>query len=128
VIYWPIWELRHIRATHRYLNGAYQRTDVFLDFSNKTEKITLRPEAAYSWLVSALKAFNQKIQLAQQQENSSYFFDEDDFRDAPIFSGPTKKSNWRINTCAAVTSVVLGMLLFSIALGINSQNSRPSNL
>jgi len=128
VSYWPIWELRDIKATHRYRNGAYQGTDVSMVFPNKTEQITISPESAYTWMIDALKAFDEKVRSARQQEDWSYFYEEDDFREAPDSATDHDKSRSKIVARTWATCLVVGSALFLVAYSINSAHTNPSNL
>lgn len=128
VWYWPIWELTNIRATHRYRNSAYVGTDVLLEFANRTEKITISPEEAYSWLIDLLKAFDEKIRVARTQEDWWYFYNEDDFREAPESARQPDKSHSVIRTRAFVVAFTVGVAMFILALAVNAYNAKPSNL
>jgi hypothetical protein len=128
VSYWPLWELQNINATHRYRNGAYMGTDVSLLFPQGAEKIHIRPEKAYSLIVEALGAFEQKRCLARQQEDWWYFYHEDDFREVPDSAVQTGKTRSSITAWAWIAAFAIGGILFFTAFTLNRRNAHPSNL
>jgi DnaJ-domain-containing protein 1 len=128
VSYWPIWELRDIRATHRYRNGAYMGTDVSMIFPQGAEQITTRPLDAYSRIIDVLRVFEQKRCLARQLEDWWYFYNEDDFREVPDFAAPTGKAGSTITAGAWIAAFAMGAILFFTAFTFNIQNAHPSNL
>jgi hypothetical protein len=127
VWFWPLWELDDMRATHHHRNGSYQHTSVRMVFAKSTEEFTVTPELTYSLMVGVIRTFQDKIRVAIQQGDRSYFAHEDDFSELganPPVKQPATKPVLAAGILAA--SFALYALAFSIADAANKE--RPFHI
>lgn len=124
VLFWPIWDITEIKATHNHRNGSYQDTSLHMGFKTGSEDFKISPESAYDNLLKTLRIFDQKIQSAKQQEDWSYFFHEDDFREFDQETAPPSPSSIGRTAKILGGSFFIYAVVFLIAYGIN--NNRPA--
>lgn len=108
VSYWPVWEIRDVKATDHYRNGTYQRTsmDVFVG----VEKVTfdLSHALIYMRIREAILASQKRALVAQQQGDVMYFHEMDDFREVvPNAEALVKRHAWRSKSLAGALAISL---------------------
>jgi hypothetical protein len=128
VWFWPIREVSNLRVTHNYRNGVYQNTSLAMAVGSDREKFTLNSRSAYKSLAIAFKTFKNKIRSAKSQQDWSYFFEQDDFREfVPAnASQPPRLIPKRTIAIWVLTFVSYG-IAFHIAAAVNSDRAPRSN-
>jgi len=119
VWYWPLWEITDIKATHGYLNGIYQGTELHVEFGSSSEKLTIWPKTAYSSMISTIHTFKEKLQRAQSQYDWSYFVDNNDFREFHSIGQPRRLRRPLLGKIEIFILLIYG-ISFAIVAYINS--------
>lgn len=125
--YWPIWEISNIQATHNHKDGSYQYTSLNINFGKTKEEFQIQPQSTYDKLVDALRAFDQKFRSARSQQDWTYFYEQDDFRefDSEL---PSKRPSSSLARIVSIFSACFAIhaAAFVIASSINSNQTSRS--
>jgi hypothetical protein len=120
VWYWPLWELKGLRATQKFRNGSFTGTEVSMVFSTGRETFTFYQRDAYEEAISAARAFDSKLRSAKQQGQYEYFVTEDDFRGCdPKPALKPRHSPSKVTILCTSLFTAFGVIIFFDAREIN---------
>ena len=118
VRWWPLWRLSNVGATHKYRNGAYQQTEIRLDFPKGSHVVHVGSKDLAERFLGRLKDLDARLRAAARAERWEYVLDNDDFagavsRGAGVLS--SKAQRW-----AAGSALGLGVAVFAVSAAINA--------
>ena len=123
VWFWPLWQLKDLKATHNYRNGSFTGTDVTFVFDTGTESLVFSQRNAYEEAVSASRVFDSKLRAAKQQGQYDYFVAEDDFRGWKPSPGlKPRKGPSKTTIFSTVAALAVAGFAFLIANEVNSSS------
>jgi hypothetical protein len=123
VVYWPIWTISDIKATHNYRNGLYQDTSLSISLDGKRETFFISPEKAYQLLLNRLKEYDQKFRAAISSNDLAYIIDNDEFLEL-------REKDYKPSKSKPISAIAIYLLLTVFAFGFlgasyNLNQSRP---
>ena len=122
IIYWPIWTVSDIKATHNYKNGSYQNTSLSITLDGKNELFSIPSEEAYQEFLHRLNEYDQKFRMAANENNIDYFIDNDEFFN---IARKNNKSEKKSNSLKIIYAFLAAFSFVFLALSYTYNQERP---
>lgn len=75
----PIWSLKDVSVTHKYVNGSYQNSDIVLVFDGHNESLSISSKEQVESLFNRMQSYNARLRSAFENADYNYFLSNDDF-------------------------------------------------
>jgi hypothetical protein len=119
--WWPLWEIKDLKATHQYRNGIYTGTTLALTFPDQAAHFTLTQLAGAERWLATLRLYDQTCRKAATNGAWNYFVANDDFRG---FAGSAQQARRdRLHLRSLGLGIAGSLVVFAIAYGYNANQS-----